>query len=400
MGANLVEIDLIGADWCTTVDWGELFVTSQPATWLREYPQSATILTNSSQDVTVTFDFTGLQPKEYLGAIILSSNDPVQPYLQVPVTMTVLPTPDMGRVIGTISDLWTGAPLTAVANLVGVFATTADPTYEIWATAGSYGLDVSAQGYVTATLPVTITAGGTTVQDVALEPDRTRMEWSPLSIQAGVSPGGTTTQILTISNTGPAALDVALFEINVAVAERPPTPEDLTGKRILYDRSHGQPPAADYGILVSDAIAAGAVVDENWYFPVDDLVLDGYDILWTNCCGGLTWGLSELLAVNNWLREGGALFVQGENSPATAGPASIFGIYYFSASCSSGWTSNITPHPISAGVNNVNVEYTCWRLSPSPGSECGGLRPGWPTPRDRQGIQWRQNRCHRQRRCN
>lgn len=369
MGANLVEIDLTGNGWCTTVDWGELFVSSRPANWLSENPQSATLLANHSQDVTVTFDSTGLQPKQYLGAVILANNDPTQPHLQVPASLNVLPTPDMGRVVGAISDLWTGLPLQATVDLAGVYTMTADPDYEIWATAGAYTLNVSAAGYHPATFQVTITAGGTTVQDVALEPELARMEWSPAAIEANVSPGGATSRILTIANTGPAPLDVALFEINIDVAQRPPTPGDLTGKRILYDRSHGQPPASDYDILVQDAIAAGATVDENWYFPVDDLVLDGYDILWTNCCGGITWGLSELLAIQNWLQDGGAVFVQGENSAATAGPASVFDIYYFSGNCNSGWTNNILPHPITAGVSTVDVEYTCWRLSPSAGSD-------------------------------
>ena len=67
--------------------------------------------------------------------------------------------------------------------------------------------------------------------------------------------------------------------------------------------------------------------------------------------------------------------MQGENSPATAGPATIFGIYYFSANCTSGWTTNITPHPISAGVSTVDVEWTCWRLTPSPGSDIVVFEP-------------------------
>ena len=369
MGANLVEIDLIGSDWCTSVDWGELFVTSQSAAWLYESPQSATILTNSSQDVTVTFNSTGVQPKTHLGAIVLSSNDPVQPYLQVPVTMTVNPTADMGRVVGTISDAWTGLPLTATVELEGIYTMIARPTYEIWATAGVYSLIVSASGYVSVTLPVVLTPGGSAIQDVTLEPAQVRLQWSPQAVEAQVDQGGMTLRTLTISNTGPIPMNVALFEINLDFAERPPIAEDLSGKRILYDRAHGQPALGDYSVLVNDAIAAGAVVDENWYFPIDELVLDDYDILWTNCCGGVTWGLSELLAVNDWLRRGGAVFVQGENSPATAGPATIFGIYYFSANCTSGWTTNITPHPISAGVSTVNVEWTCWRLTPSPGSD-------------------------------
>jgi hypothetical protein len=121
--------------------------------------------------------------------------------------------------------------------------------------------------------------------------------------------------------------------------------------------------------LITDAFAAGAVVEENWYFPIEASVLQGYDILWINCCGTLSWGYSELQVISNWLQRGGSVLVQGEYSPATAGPASIFGIYYVSGACTSGPTSNITPHPITSDVRIVNVDSTCWRLASGVGSD-------------------------------
>jgi hypothetical protein len=113
MGANLVQIDL-RTNWCLEVDWGELLVVGRPADWLHQNPSSTTVATNSSQDIVVTFDSTGLQPGEYQGAIILQSNDPAQPYLSVSVALTVQPTADMGSVAGAISDAWTGLPLAAL----------------------------------------------------------------------------------------------------------------------------------------------------------------------------------------------------------------------------------------------------------------------------------------------
>lgn len=367
-GANLVQI-IVGNGQCIQVDWGELFVVGSPAAWLHQAPTSASLPANTNQNVVVTFDSAGLQPGAYQGAVVLESNDPAQPYLAVPVTMTVQPTADMGSVAGAISDAWNGQPLAATVELVGVH-TLADRTdYQIWAPAGAYELVVGAAGYVTVTTPVVITAGGMTVQDVALEPAQSRLEWLPLAVEASVAPGGQTAGTLMISNTGPLPLDLALFEINLDVAESPPTPDDLAGKRILYDRSHGQSARSDYSALIDDAIAAGAVVVDNWYFPVDANVLQGYDILWSNCCGSITWGLSELLAVEQWMRRGGAVLVHGGDSPSTAGLASIFDIFYFSESCAYGTTTNITPHPISAGVTSIYYDYSaCQRLSASPGS--------------------------------
>jgi hypothetical protein len=167
--------------------------------------------------------------------------------------MTVQPTADMGSVAGAITDAWTGQPLTATVELVGVHTLTGRTDYQIWALAGAYELVVGASGYVTATTPVVITAGGATAQDVALEPAQARLEWLPLAVEASVAPGGQTARTLMISNTGPLPLNLALFEINLDFTESPPTPEDLSGKRILYDRSHGQPARGDYSTLINDA---------------------------------------------------------------------------------------------------------------------------------------------------
>jgi hypothetical protein len=107
--------------------------------------------------------------------------------------------------------------------------------------------------------------------------------------------------------------------------------------------------------LISDAAGAGAEVNLNWTYPIDASILEGYDVLWVNCCGDTSWTSDELNAVSDWLAEGGAVFVHGESSPATDGPASIYGISYQPASSAWGTTMNITEHPISAGVNAVFV---------------------------------------------
>lgn len=368
MGANLVQIDLSNG-WCAAVDWGELFVSGHPAGWLHQTPAAASVASNSAANIVVTFDSSGLQPGEYRGAVIVSGNDPARPYLSTPVTMTVEATADMGRVRGAVSDAWTQTPLTATVQLQGVFTMTARPDYEIWAAAGDYTLTVSAAGYATATVPVVIPAGDVIVRDVALEPNLPRLEWGPQAVAAAAATGGRVQQTLVISNTGPAPLDIALFEINLDFNRSAPRPAELTGKRILYDRAHGQPATSQYSRLVDDAIAAGAVVDVNWYFPIEAAMLQGYDILWTNCCGGVSWTFSELQAISHWLQSGGAVLVQGESSAATTGPASIFGIHYMAGTCTSGTTTSITQHPISANVQRVRVDSTCWRLAPSIASD-------------------------------
>jgi YVTN family beta-propeller protein len=363
-GVNLVQV-IIRQDQCVEIDWGEMLVTGTPADWLQQTPSSASLPANSSQNIVVTFDSAGVQPGVHQAAVVLTSNDPAQPYLAVPVTMTVQPTADMGSVAGAITDAWTGQPLTATVELVGVHTLTGRTDYQIWAPAGAYELVVGASGYVTVTTPVVITAGGAAVQDVALEPALARLEWLPLAVQASVAPGGQTASTLMISNTGPLPLDLALFEIDLDFTESPPARENLIGKRILYDRSHGQQASSTHATLINDVVAAGAIVVENTTFPISANVLEGYDVLWSNCCGSISWGFSELIAVDHWMRRGGAVLVHGPNRPSTAGLATVRDVFYNSDYCSSS-PANIAPHPITAGVSSLYYDFSACHLSAPP----------------------------------
>ena len=47
-------------------------------------------------------------------------------------------------------------------------------------------------------------------------------------------------------------------------------------------------------------------------------------------------------------------------------PASIFGITYQGGSCNSGTTTNINPHPITEGVDEFYIEWTCGYITGSP----------------------------------
>ncbi len=57
--------------------------------WLSENPSSGTLAPGASQDITVTVDTTGLAPGFYRARIIIRSNDPRNPRLQVPVSLIV-----------------------------------------------------------------------------------------------------------------------------------------------------------------------------------------------------------------------------------------------------------------------------------------------------------------------
>ncbi|MFQ5582841.1 MAG: sialidase family protein, partial [Calditrichia bacterium] len=57
--------------------------------WLSENPASGTIPPGGSMDITVMADASGLAEGDYLANLLISSNDPVNPEMIVPVAMTV-----------------------------------------------------------------------------------------------------------------------------------------------------------------------------------------------------------------------------------------------------------------------------------------------------------------------
>ena len=57
--------------------------------WASANPTNGSTAPNASSDVTVTFDSTGLGAGTYTGDLCVSSNDPVNPLVKVPLTLTV-----------------------------------------------------------------------------------------------------------------------------------------------------------------------------------------------------------------------------------------------------------------------------------------------------------------------
>ncbi|MBN8727195.1 MAG: DUF11 domain-containing protein, partial [Xanthomonadales bacterium] len=63
--------------------------TAQDIPWLSVGPASGTTAPGSSTPVTVTFDSTGLAAGSYDGKLCVNSNDPANPTVEVPVSLTV-----------------------------------------------------------------------------------------------------------------------------------------------------------------------------------------------------------------------------------------------------------------------------------------------------------------------
>ena len=64
-------------------------VNNQTIPWLTVEPMTGVVNPNDSTTLNVTFDATGMQNGWYEGSIIISSNDPCDPFTTIPVTLIV-----------------------------------------------------------------------------------------------------------------------------------------------------------------------------------------------------------------------------------------------------------------------------------------------------------------------
>jgi PKD repeat protein len=114
--------------------------------WLSEDPISGTVPPGECTVVDVTFDSTGMAPGDYLGSLIIASDDPDTPEVAIPVTLTVLEPAIIAGVTYTITGVEVAfdATVTGAAPLTyawafgdGGTANVEDPTH-IYAATGCY----------------------------------------------------------------------------------------------------------------------------------------------------------------------------------------------------------------------------------------------------------------------
>ena len=111
--------------------------------WLSADPVAGTVAPDGSQEVTVTLDSTGLALGEYTANLCVESNDPVNPVVNVPVTLTVGEAPVEPAVVQRIfgEDRWATAGEIAAAFPDGV-----DTVYIANGTEAADGADALAAG--------------------------------------------------------------------------------------------------------------------------------------------------------------------------------------------------------------------------------------------------------------
>jgi hypothetical protein len=197
------------------------------APWLFEDPITGTVSAYSAVPVTVTFDAAQVaQPGIYQASLQVSSDDPYTPTISVPVTMTVQPSPNVGKLRGAVTSLGhcdvDPAPLEDAevfiegsTGMTWTLTTDISGTYQRWLDEAHSPLTV------TVTHPdhetdmasgVMVTGQMTTTQDFALRWLQPCISVDPDSLAVTVGMDMSTTLPLTLTNSGAAAATFRLRE--------------------------------------------------------------------------------------------------------------------------------------------------------------------------------------------
>ena len=202
--------------------------------WASAVPDSGTVPPGSSVTFEVVFDARSLiQVGDYTAELTFSGNftNDVPP---MPLTMH-LSCPTCGILEGSVTDAWTGDPLTADISVTGPggfnYATTGD-SYSIAVPAGMYDFTVSADGYFDGTATVEAIVGQTTVTDFALVPQVATLAYEPATIEVTVPLGGSVMETMMLHNTGTMPFDYSLTDVETgspAVTPQVVCPPDAFG---------------------------------------------------------------------------------------------------------------------------------------------------------------------------
>jgi uncharacterized membrane protein len=145
-------------DWTVTEEPGSTGCTGT-IPWVSALPNAGTTSVGGSTDVTVTFDATGASAGIYTGTLCVNSNDPVNPQLTVPVTMTVS---EAGVDVGPDAAL-SGAPAETVTYSVAITNTgTNTDTFDLTLAGSTWVTQLPAT-------EITLGAGETGSFDVTVE---------------------------------------------------------------------------------------------------------------------------------------------------------------------------------------------------------------------------------------
>ncbi len=177
--------------------------------WAKVLPESGTIPADSVVTIDVGFDARSLTEQGTYTAELVFEGTFVNEVPPMPLTMNLTCT-TCGQLEGSITDAWTGDPVSAeihITNDDGFDVTRTGDFYSVTVQPGTYTIDVTAEGYLPASETVEAMMGTTTITDFALTPAVGILEYAPASITEDMQFGDVVTNTVTVTNTGTVALE-------------------------------------------------------------------------------------------------------------------------------------------------------------------------------------------------
>ncbi|MFX1563956.1 MAG: DUF4350 domain-containing protein, partial [Promethearchaeota archaeon] len=150
----------------------------------------------------------------------------------------------------------------------------------------------------------------------------------------------------------------------------------ITG-RILYDLCHGNDIVANFSMLFNALEDTGVVIDVIESGTISASTLEGYSSL---ICAGPTqaYSASELVAIENFVSNGGGLLVTGQyRSDVTSTLTGFAGIYWLDYWNWSVSVTDISSHEITQNIDSIYVDYVnCYLQTSSPAIDLARLIDG------------------------
>ncbi len=348
-----------------------------PVSWLAPEPGAGAVAAGESCLVEVVFDASGTPPGIHRATLVFATNDPDQPVLEVPARLEVIGVPviETGPALVDFGEVFV-----EYSSVESVF---------VWnrgtATLTVGAVDIAGEGFDSPGGPFALEPGESRKAGVTFAPEtegehegELRFESndpttplvvvpligsavpapvvvaSPDSIGAALLSGEFTTRSFQIENAGGSPL--------TWTTDREPAFGDsggaceLAGTVIARDRHHGEHPSGLWSVIIGDLIARGASVieiDE----PLTQAILGEIDVLWVTDCSE-EWSEQETVALGEWVRDGGGLLLEGDETTSTVAYNAILretrsGIVYSSTDGVPGTTTLVSSHVVTDGVRSV-----------------------------------------------